>query len=169
MDRTLLAAGLCLAALGLSACEQDRPMAANRGICFDFRAARPASSTAGTAGTAAAGTTLPAVSTDAGTAMDDCVRRWAYSLAPSRDIAQEVANAAVGACSRTLARWNEQSLSQTSAPQQAPSITTGELTSPLAEHNAYAHARALLYVVAARAGHCAPPPATDGAPQGVMG
>ena len=52
------------------------------------------------------------------------------------------------------------------AGEQAVSLTTGEATNPMAEHSAFAQGRALLYVVQARAGHCAPPPAVNGAPTG---
>jgi len=162
MTRKSLAAGLCLAALSLAACDQHDRMTANRGICFDF----------GSAKTGAAPAATPASSTpaagDPSAALDDCVRRWAYSLAPSKDPAQAVSDAAVSACSTVLGRWNEQALGQAAAPA-APSLTTGEPTNPLAEHNTFAHARALLYVVQARAGRCAPPPATGGVPQGVTG
>ena len=173
MQRTLLSA-VALAALGLAGCNQDRPLAANHGLCFDFKAARttPASTPAGSAAAApapGAGAPVQPAAADPSIPVDDCVRRWAYSLAPSTDGARDVANAAVGACLGPLARWNEQSLSQGSGPAQAPSITTGQPTNALAEHNTYAQNRALLYVVAARAGRCAPPPAKNGAPQGVSG
>jgi len=52
------------------------------------------------------------------------------------------------------------------ADAQAASLVTGEPTTPLAEHNSFAHNQALLYVVQARAGACAPPPATNGVPDG---
>jgi hypothetical protein len=142
---------LCLGVLGLSACsDNSHAVAGNPKICADFKAAKPATSEA-----------------DAGAApLDECVRRWAYSLAPSRDAADTVAEAVVGACNGQLARWNGQVLNvQGSA--EAASLTTGEPTTPLAEHNAFAHGRALLYVVQARAGACAPPPATNGVPDGV--
>lgn len=144
---------LCLGVLGLSACnDTDHAVAANSRICVDFKAAKPVQSAA------------PEADASAGP-LDDCVRRWAYSLAPSRDAADTVAQAVVGACNGQLARWNSQVLNvQGSA--EAASLTTGEPTTPLAEHNAFAHGRALLYVVQARAGACAPPPATNGVPDG---
>jgi hypothetical protein len=162
MTRKSLTVGLCLAAVSLAACDGHGRMAANRGICFNFSKTGPAAAPAASstpAGTAAAAAGDPSA------AMDDCVRRWAYSLAPSRDAAQAVSEAAVAACTSALTRWNEQALGQAAAPA-APSITTGEPTNPLAEHNSFAHARALLYVVEARAGRCAPPPATNGVPEG---
>jgi hypothetical protein len=125
--------------------------AANPKICVDFKAAKPAA----------------APEADAGAGpLDECVRRWAYSLAPARDAAEAVAGAVVGACNGQLARWNSQVLNQQDAGEAA-SLTTGEPTTPLAEHNAFAHRRALLYVVQARAGACAPPPAANGVPEGV--
>jgi hypothetical protein len=164
MQRILIACSLGLAALSLGACERNRPMAANKAICFDFHAKSPSPAPAGSA--SAAGAPQTAAASDLGAVLDDCVRRWAYSLAPSADSAQDVANAALGACMGHLARWNEQSLNQANAPAQAPSITTGEPTNPLAEHSNYARSRALLYVVQARAGHCAPPPVKNGVPEG---
>lgn len=147
---------LCLGVLGLSACNDadHHADAANPRICVDFKtAAKPAAST------------LPEA--DMGAApLDDCVRRWAYSLAPSRDAAEVVAEAVVGACNAQLARWNGQVLS-VQGSGEAASLTTGEPTTPLAEHNGFAHGRALLYVVQARAGACAPPPATNGVPDGL--
>jgi hypothetical protein len=100
-------------------------------------------------------------------AMDECARRWAYSLASSRDDAGTVAEAASAACQTHLARWNQAALNQPAAEETSASLITGEPTTPLAEHNNFAHARALFYVVQARAGNCAPPPAKDGMPEGV--
>jgi hypothetical protein len=149
-----IAAALCLVAFGLTACEEPRKTGGNAKICADFKAVRPA----------------PAVgSADGAAPLDECVRRWAYSLAPSRDDADAVAEAAVGACSSQLARWNQQTLNQPGSAGEATSITTGQPTTPLAEHNAFAHARALFYVVQARAGNCPAPPAVAGAPEGVVG
>ncbi len=146
---------LCLGVLGLSACNDadHHGVAANPKICVDFKTAKPAQSA------------LPEADTGAGP-LDDCVRRWAYSLAPSRDAAEVVAEAVVGACNAPLSRWNSQVLN-VQGPGEAASLTTGEPTTPLGEHNAFAHGRALLYVVQARAGACAPPPATNGVPDGL--
>jgi hypothetical protein len=101
--------------------------------------------------------------------VDECVRRWAYSLAPSRDPAESVAEAATVACSTALTRWNQAALTQPDGPEESASLVTGQPTNPLAEHNAFAHSRALLYVVQARAGNCPAPPAKDGVPQGALG
>jgi hypothetical protein len=100
--------------------------------------------------------------------LDECTRRWAYSLASSRDDADVVAEAVVAACTPQLSRWNQQTLSQPNSEGEATSITTGQPTTPLAEHNAFSHARALFYVVQARAGSCPAPPVVNGAPEGVV-
>jgi hypothetical protein len=151
------AAALCLAALGLTACDDASAMRANAKICADFKAAKAAP--AGGLVTAAA---------DAAAPVDECVRRWAYSLAPSKDGADEVGDAVVAACSGALSRWNQQGLAQGGGDGgEALSLTTGQPTNPLAEHRAFAQGRALFYVVQARAGHCAPPPTTNGVPDGL--
>ncbi|MDB5448051.1 MAG: hypothetical protein JWQ97_3368, partial [Phenylobacterium sp.] len=96
---------------------------------------------------------------------------WGYSLAPSSDRAEEVAQAAVAACISSLSRWNQQGLTTNAPPGAAPtgeapmdasnatSLLTGQPTNPMAEHYSYAQGRALFYVVQARAGKCAAPPA----------
>ena len=142
---------LGLAALALSACENSNRMAANSKICVDFKQAKaPAPPGA-----------------DGAAAVEQCVQRWAYSLASSRDEAGTVAEAVAAACQTQLSRWNQASLSQPGADSEAASLITGQPTSPLAEHNAFTHSRALFYVVQARAGNCAPPAVVNGAPEGV--
>ena len=154
MTRNVAPALLCLAALSLSACSQPGSVAANGKICTDFKAATK--------------TVASAAAIDDGAApLEDCTRRWAYSLAPSHDAADVVAHAVVGACNAQLTRWNRQTLGGPSGEGEAASLTTGELTSPIAEHMSFAQTRALLYVVQARAGACAPPPATNGVPDGL--
>ena len=150
MKRSVLSV-VCLTALTLAACEQ-RSMASNTKICADFKAAKAA----------------PAVTGDDGAGpLDECVKRWAYSLASSGDSAEVVGDAAVAACSTQLSRWNQQSLSAPGGVGEGPSLLTGELTTPLGEHNTFAQNRALFYVVQARAGNCAPPLAKDGVPEGI--
>jgi hypothetical protein len=161
MNLRLALAAVSLAALGLAGCNDNRNAAANTGFCYDFKAKTPA---APAAPTASGG--------DLAAPLEDCVRRWAYSLAPSKDDADAVADAAVAACGAHLSRWNQQSLTQQGgAPggEEALSITTGQPTNPMAEHNTFAHGRALLYVVQARAGNCRPPPAANGVPEGASG
>lgn len=101
-----------------------------------------------------------AAANDPSTALEDCIHGWAYALAPSRDGADLVAQATVEACEGRLTQWNQQSLAQPDAGQQAPSLTNGQPTDPMASHAQYAQSRALFYVVQARAAHCAPPPAS---------
>ena len=154
-----LAGAFALLAVGLSACNDGGRMV-NSQICTDFKA------TTGAQAPAAPGGII-----DAATPVDECVRRWAYSLAGARDSADVVANAAVAACGAQLSRWNQAGLNQPAqaggGQVEALSLATGEPTNPLAEHNAFANGRALLYVVQARAGRCAPPPATNGVPTGL--
>jgi hypothetical protein len=152
MKRNSAAVALCLAALGLTACSDNARMASNSKVCADFKQTKAAPIVAGSEGAAP---------------VDECVRRWAYSLASSRDEAGVVAQAAVAACNVQLARWNQQSLSQPGADVEASSITTGQPTTALGEHSAYTSGRALFYVVQARAGGCAPPPITNGVPDGI--
>jgi hypothetical protein len=152
MKRFAAAAVLTLAALSLGACEERHEMAANPKLCVDFKQIKAAPIVAGAEGAAP---------------VEECVKRWAYSLAGSRDPADTVAQAAVAACNVQLSRWNQQTLSQPGSDVEAASVITGQPTTPLAEHSAYASGRALLYVVQARAGACAPPPITNGVPDGI--
>jgi hypothetical protein len=160
MRRGLLTTATTLTALGLlAACDNpdaDRGAAAR--VCTPFAEA-PA------AGAAAPGQVAPAAAADPAAAVDDCLHRWGYTLAAASDTADTVAQATVAACTPALSRWNQQGLAAGAAPQQpgaplqtAPSMLTGEPTNPFAEHYSYARARALFYVVQARAGKCAPPP-----------
>jgi hypothetical protein len=143
----LITAAAC-AALGLSACNNANKRAGSQ-ICTPF----PEAATA-----------QPG---DLAGALDDCLHRWGYTLAASTDSAEAVAQATVAACGTAVARWNQQGLSTgqggaqpAAGAPEAPSLLTGQPTNPLAEHYTYAQARALFYVVQARAGKCAPPPAT---------
>lgn len=154
MIRKPVMAVLALATLGLAACDGGPDAMRNPKICADFR------NNAGPGATAAS---------DPSTPVDECARRWAYSLAGSKDSAEVVADAVVAACAPVLSRWNQASLGQ-AAPntgEQALSLTTGQPTNPLAEHSAFAQGRALFYVVQARAGRCAPPPVKNGVPEGL--
>ena len=159
MNRTLLTAALLSATLGLAACDHHEGMI-NSKICADFR----------TVNTAQTGVPAAAIN-DAATPVDECVRRWAYSLAGDRDDANVVADATVAACAAALTHWNQAGLAQqaqagVNGPVQALSLTTGQPTTALAEHSNFAHGRALFYVVQARAGRCAPPPVNNGVPVG---
>ena len=102
---------------------------------------------------------------------DDCLHRWAYSLAPARDQADVVASAVSAACAANLTHWNQQTLSQQAAPpeaqaqgvapppdQGATDLATGQPTDMMNSRAQFAQSRALFYVVQARAGGCSPPP-----------
>jgi hypothetical protein len=144
MRRLLIVAAACA---GLSACQDgDRTVA---GICKPFpeAAAQPAAN-------------------DGAAVLEDCLHRWAYTLARGSDEAGVVADAVAAACRAPLARWNQQTLSAAAAanaPQEAPSLITGQPTNPIAEHAVFSSDRALFYVAQARAGGCKAPPRREGA------
>ncbi len=151
MIRKPVMAILGLAVLGLAACDEHDNGMVNSQICADFRpTATPSASAA----------------SDPATPVDECTRRWAYSLAGSKDSADIVADAVVAACAPALGKWNQSALGQTGG-EQALSLTTGQPTNPLAEHSAFAQGRALFYVTQARAGRCKAPPAKNGVPEGI--
>lgn len=153
MKTKLAFCALALVAGTVGACDNHRGGGrVNSALCADFKTARAAPLPTGGDGAAS---------------VDDCVRRWAYALSPSRDDAEIVAEAAANACSAQLSRWNQQSLAQPAADGEPTSILTGEPTSPIAEHNIFMRGRALFYVVQARAGRCAGPKIVNGAPEGV--
>jgi len=157
--RTATLVTLAAVVVGLGACEaQDRKAAANTRLCTPFPAAPVTSGAAG-----------PTAAADPAAPLDDCLHRWSYALAASDDDpAETVAAAVVAACHPPLARWNQETMVQAGgdsrAPGEAPSLTTGEPMNPFMAHHSFAQSRALLYVVQARAGHCAAPPFKDGAP-----
>jgi len=152
MIRKPVMAVAALAVLGLAACDDRHDGVANPKICADFKAAPNVTA-----------------ASDPSTPVEECARRWAYSLAGSRDSAEVVADAVVAACAPVLSKWNQASLGQAApgAGEQALSLTTGQPTNPLAEHSAFAQGRALFYVVQARAGRCSPPPVKNGVPEGL--
>ena len=166
--RPPLSCALALAALSLAACNGSHEGPAVRAFCPSFKDA-----------STNAGGSL-AVTDPAAAAADECVHRWAFALAPSRDEAGLAASAAVAACSAKLGAWNQAAISQLPSPSEgppggppgapaglAPDILTGQPSTPMTAHNSFLHSRALLYVVEARAGRCAPPPMSKGAPSGI--
>ncbi len=162
---SILTAGA--AALALTGCQAaHNGGVASGGVCMPFAtAATQTTSSAGAPATAA-----PLASADPAAAMDDCLHRWAYALAGSSDDATHVGQAALSACQSNLVKWNQQTASvggDGGAPIEAPSLITGEPTSPIGQHLTFSQDRALFYVVQARAGHCAPPPMTNGVPTGL--
>lgn len=149
-----------LAALGLvslAGCNNAESGHAGSSICTPFAEAAAATGNA----QAAAPGAQPAA--DPAAALDDCLHRWGYTLAASSDRAQEVAQAAVAACTPALTRWNQQMLAAmangqgSGSGETAPSLLTGQPTTPITEHYNYAQGRALFYVVQGRAGKCAAP------------
>jgi hypothetical protein len=163
MRTSSLTAVAALCALGLAGCNDNAHragMGGGAGLCIPFGG--PGAGAAGPPSVAAA----PA---DPAAAVDDCLHRWGYALAASSDPADQVAQATVAACASTLSRWNQQAMPAAAAPgapAEAPSLITGEPTTPAAERHAYVQGRALFYVVQARAGKCAAPPMTNGVPSG---
>lgn len=145
-----------LAALSLGACSNAQQGV--KGICTPF----PAAATQAVGGPAAVS------SADPSAPLDDCLHRWAYSLAASDDPAEAVADATVAACTAALSRWNQQGMAPTSGPggdtADATSLVTGQPVTAFVAHHEFAQGRALFYVVQARAGRCAPPPAAKGGP-----
>jgi hypothetical protein len=150
-------AGVAMALL-LPACSEHgagetRLALTGKDYCTPFKAAN--------AGSNATGLAAPATA-DPGAAFDDCVHRWSYTLAPSLDPADVVAQASVDACSSALTAMSQQTASQPSdaAPDQQnqPNAAAGPT---MAQQMRMAEAKALFYVVQARAAGCAPPPANS--------
>jgi hypothetical protein len=145
--------------LGVSACadrdDDDRRVGrADMAICTPFTAPAAATDPSGVTAVAVPG------GGDA-SAFDDCLHRWGYRLARSEDPADVVGQATVAACAPALSRWNAATMSAPAVgPDTAVSLITGESASTLAERYSTAQSKALFYVVQARAGNCAPPPAT---------
>ncbi|HSV02054.1 MAG TPA: hypothetical protein VLI41_02515 [Phenylobacterium sp.] len=167
MRASSLIAWTALAALGLAGCNQGRGAGGVNGVCKPFTTAN-AQTTAPAAATSVPGAAPSAnAPADPAAALDDCLHRWGYTLATSTDPANFVADATLAACGSQLAGWNQQTLTSGAggAPNggavEAPSLMNGQNTNPLAEHYSFAQGRALFYVVQARAGKCAPPPAAQ--------
>lgn len=146
-----------IAVLSLTACSDNDGVKVAKGICTPF-----ATTPAAPATTAGVPALAPAVSADVAAPVEDCLHRWAYSLAGAKDSADVVADATVAACNSALSKWNQASLSGPAGPSDAISLVTGEPTSAITEHRNFAASRALFFVVQARAGRCAPPPPVKG-------
>jgi hypothetical protein len=151
-------AALALTTLAVAACSNPDAGAGSR-ICTPFADASAKVDAAASPPGAAQPFQAPV---DPAAALDDCLHRWSYTLAAASDRAQDVAQAAVAACTPALTRWNQQTLAPPGARGRgaavaAPSLLTGQATTPIAEHYIYAQARALFYVVQGRAGKCPPP------------
>jgi predicted small secreted protein len=166
---------LALAAVSLAACndaQRTGGVASNGGsnrLCTPFATTPAAAPGQNAAPAPGAPATAPALATDPAAALDDCLHRWGYALAASRDDANQVAAATLAACGPSLSRWNQQSLASGGGggSPEAPSLLTGQPTTPITEHYIFGQGRALFYVVQARAGKCAAPPVSNGVPTGV--
>jgi hypothetical protein len=164
----LAAAGAAF--IALAGCQGSQTAAgAGKGLCTPFAATTTATPAAPPTSVGAPVTAAPIAGADPSAAVDDCLHRWAYALAGSPDDADHVARAVLAACSTSLAHWNQQTAAAGDGgpPIQAPSLLTGEPTSPMAEHLTFGQGRALLYVVQARAGKCPAPPMANGIPVGL--
>ena len=153
-------------------------------LCAGMVGCKPQASTSGDVlGSSDAGYCTPfptsanTAPADPGGVFEDCVHRWSYALAPGRDDASTVAAAVVSACGTALSHWNEQAFDQAGnqagdqagpagPPASATSLTTGQPEDQMTVRSQYAQSRALFYVVQARAGRCAPPPAKSLPPPG---
>jgi len=181
LKRLILAA---CASLALGACNNTHPAGAsasgNGARCLPFPAVNATTTTATTTTTTAAAPAVgaapgqapvagaPVVTGDPAAAVEDCLHRWGYTLAASSDDANQVATATIAACGPSIARWNQAAVANgEGGPETAPSLMNGQETTPLTEHFIFAQGRAIFYVVQARAGKCAAPPLSNGAPVGL--
>lgn len=165
--RNFALASAVIAAFGLAACNRTAERGGVSGICKPFTTPAPAAAPAQQPALPSTSLLPAAPIADPAAAVDDCLHRWGYTLAAATDPADVVADATVAACSPSLTAWNQSSLTaQGGQAVQAPSLVSGQQTNPIAEHYAFAQGRALFYVVQARAGHCAPPPAATAPAKG---
>jgi hypothetical protein len=172
MRRILAIAGL--AAMSLAACNNTKGGGMVSGgdsrLCIPFATTTTTTTTTTANGQTAAPVVAAPIAADPGVAVEDCLHRWGYALAASPDDANQVATATVAACGSSISRWNQQTLRAGDGgggPPEAPSLLTGQPTTPITEHFIFAQGRALFYVVQARAGKCAAPPIANGVPLGV--
>jgi hypothetical protein len=160
-SRTVLAYAALACAVGLSGCGprgagDGQAATTASGYCTAFRT------------TNAAGAQNSAVADPSG-ALDDCIHRWAYVLSRGHDPADVVAHATLEACSANLAAWSQQAAGASQQDQggQSPRYDRrgeagGEATpNPMAQQMGMVDAKALFYVVQARAGNCELPPASS--------
>jgi hypothetical protein len=159
--RILFASAAICCAVGLSGCVRQGDGAdshvasASTGYCATFKTS---------SGAGAQNTPIG----DPAAAVDDCIHRWAYVLSRGHDPADVVAHATMEACSTALASWNQQGMS-TAQPDQidAPpryarrGQASDQSANPMAQRMGMVNAKALFYVVQARAGNCELPPASS--------
>ncbi|HTI67631.1 MAG TPA: hypothetical protein VL460_08840 [Caulobacteraceae bacterium] len=150
--RAKIVGGLVLA-MGLTAAGcADNNRQANAKVCTPFAAAPAANAADPTAVSTAPG--------GEAAAFDDCLHRWGYKLAGSRDPAGDVAVAVMAACAPTLSHWNQSTLAAQppGTTDAAMSLVTGKEGNTPADRYEMGQGKAQFYVVQARAGNCAPPP-----------
>ena len=154
MRAKLASVSLLACVLGLAACaDRDDDDRADAATCTPFAEAPAAP--------AGAPAVAPAATGAEAAAFDDCLHRWGYRLARAdEDSADVVGAAVVAACAPALAAWNQTALAQPqTGPDEAVSLVTGATSSTIADRYASAQSKAMFYVVQARAGNCALPPA----------
>jgi hypothetical protein len=146
-----MAGGLLLALSVAAAGCADNTRRADNKICTPFPT-QPASNAADPAAV------VPAPGGEQA-AFDDCLHRWAYRLARSGDDAENVGKAVMAACSPVLSRWNQATVAAQPAgtPDSAVSLVTGKESNTPADRFDMGQAKALFYVVQARAGNCRAP------------
>ena len=152
---TLLASAAIACAVGLAGCNRhddtvdNHAATAASSYCAGFKTSN--------------GTGVVA---DPSAAVDDCIHRWAYVLSRGHDPADVVAHATLEACSTPLTTWSQQIANAPQADETVgPSSGYGRrgggdpsAANPMAQRMGMANAKALFYVVQARAGSCALPP-----------
>jgi hypothetical protein len=160
--KSYICAGLALAAaVGLAGCNRGdgtRLPLIGKSYCTPFRAATAASNASSPNGQSGLASTAILPGADPGAALDDCVHRWAYALAPSRDPADIVAHAAIDACGTMVTALSQQTAA---APEGQTTQDQEQSESPVAQQMRATEGKALFYVVQARAAGCAPPPANS--------
>jgi hypothetical protein len=151
-----LMAAAAMIAVGSTGCNRQAATPTGGGLALTGKYCTPFPSTAPATNTATG--LAPAAINDPAASFDDCIHRWGYVLARSHDPADVVAQAAVQACSSILASWSQQ-IGQ--APDTSQYSRQGESPAPdpARQQMRAAAGRALFYVVQARAGACAAPPA----------
>jgi hypothetical protein len=158
-----IGAGLALAAaLGLAGCNRGdgtRLALVGRTYCTPFRSATTTANASNPNGQSGLATNAAAAlpTGDPGAALDDCVHRWAYTLAPSRDPADIVAHASIDACSAMVAAVSQPA----GPPPDSRDAAAQQAQNPVAQQMRATEGKALFYVVQARAAGCAPPPANS--------
>ncbi len=156
---SILGAGAMMAAAAmLSGCNQSASAQGGGLQLTGSKYCKPFKTGADVSGTAA----MNAALNDPSAAFDDCIHRWGYTLAPARDPADVVAQAAVNACGPILSAWSQQAMGGEPQPSyrgRGRGEPSQMSMSPQQQQIRQAESKALFYVVQARAAGCAAPPA----------